>query len=81
MAAMIKAQFPATLLPCLRRFSNFSIAFSWRRCNVRQKIPADMSNFICIAAILLRRKKFLYSVTDVAVLNVPVSSHQDRRNT
>jgi hypothetical protein len=50
-------QFLATLLPPLPPFSDFSIAFSWQGAGAGKKLPADMSNFICIATILLRRKK------------------------
>ncbi|MGP4668259.1 hypothetical protein [Agrobacterium pusense] len=57
MAAMTIMQFLATLLPPLPRFSDFSIAFSWQGAGAGKKLPADMSNFICIATILLRRKK------------------------
>ncbi|TRB11704.1 hypothetical protein EXN32_23330 [Agrobacterium tumefaciens] len=44
-AAMTRMQFLATLLPCLRPFSNFSIAFSWRLGNVRQKNPVRYVKF------------------------------------
>ncbi|PZP41904.1 MAG: hypothetical protein DI595_22795 [Agrobacterium fabrum] len=44
-AAMTRMQFLATLLPCLRPFSNFSIAFSWRPGNVRQKNPYGYVKF------------------------------------
>jgi hypothetical protein len=56
-AAMTGMRFLATLLPSLRPPCDFSIAFYWRSDNDGQKIPANMSNFICIAKILLRCKK------------------------
>ncbi|TGE90567.1 hypothetical protein C9418_09595 [Rhizobium sp. SEMIA 4032] len=44
-AAMTRMQFPATLLPCLRPVSDFSIAFSWWSGNVRQKNPGRYVKF------------------------------------